>query len=171
MFDFNRADCDIWVFNESMSTEWVKRADAVFQLHIPTIWRNPNNRNDPRHYQWLKSGNTPTIYMQEKYEDVPKALEFPKDEVLTMLPNAKVNDGLIREVMSTPSWALAYAVYLGYERIDIYGIELDSNTEYSYQQGNFKYWVGVAVGRGIEVNVYSSMFNAPLYGYEGEVFH
>lgn len=169
LFDFNR-DVDIWIFNEAMSQSWAKRADGVFQLHIPTIWRNPNNRNDPKHYEWLKSGNTPPVFMQEKYDDVPNSVQFPKDEILSMLPNARQNGELIREVSCSPAWALAYAIYLGYKRIEIYGVELASNTEYHYQQANFKYWLGVAVGRGIEVNLHSDMFNAPLYGYEGEVF-
>lgn len=168
-FDFNRTDCDIWVFNESMSNKWIKRADVVFQLHIPTIWRNPNNRNDPKHYEWLKSTNVP-VFMQEKYADVPASVEFPKDKILGDLPNAQQNGEPIREVACSPAWALAYAIHLGYPKIEIYGVELASNTEYSYQQGNFKYWLGVAAGRGINVNIYSQMFNAPLYGYEGEVF-
>lgn len=169
LFDFKRTDCDIWVFNEAMSQEWVKRADAVFQLHIPTIWRNPNNRNDPKHYEWLKSTNVPVL-MQEKYGDVPASFEFPKDKILSDFPNAKQNGEPIREVACSPAWALAYAIYLGYPKIEIYGVELASNTEYTYQQGNFKYWLGVAVGKGIDVNIHSQMFNAPLYGYEGEVF-
>lgn len=168
-FDFNRTDCDVWVFNEAAKQEWVKRADAVLQLHIPTIWRNPNNRNDPKHYEWLKETAIP-VYMQEKYEDVPNSVHFPKDEILSMLPNAKQNGEPIREVACSPAWALALAIYIGYKRIEIYGVELESNTEYHYQQGNFKYWLGVAAGRGIDVDIHSTMFNAPLYGYEGEVF-
>jgi len=169
LFDFKREDCDIWVFNEAMSQEWVKRADAVFQLHIPTIWRNPKNRNDPKHYEWLKSTNVP-VFMQEMYGDIPASVEFPKDKILRDFPNAKQNGEPIREVACSPAWALAYAIYLGYPKIEIYGVELASNTEYAYQQGNFKYWLGVAVGKGIDVNIHSQMFNAPLYGYEGEVF-
>lgn len=169
-FDFKRNDCDIWVFNEAMSQEWATRADGVFQLHIPVIWRNPQNRNDPKHYEWLKSGNTPPVFMQKRYEDVPNSVHFPKDNLLSFFSNGKINGKPIREVTCSPSWALAYAIYLGYSRIEIYGVELESNTEYAYQQGNFKYWCGVAVGRGIDLQIFNSMFDAPLYGYEGEVF-
>ncbi len=172
-FDFSRTDCDIWIFNEALKTPtnngFAPRADAVFQLHIPTIWKNPNNRNDPNHYQWLQSGDTPEILMQEAYPDVPKSVRFPREEVLWIIGNARANGQPIREVSCSPSWALAYAIYKGYKRIEIYGVELESNTEYSYQQGNFKFWVGVAVGRGIEVEIHSTMFDNPQYGYEGEV--
>lgn len=169
LFDFSRQDCDVWVFNEAARQDWVKRVDGVLQLHIPTIWRNPTNRNDPQHYQWLQTTQTP-VYMQEKYDDVPASVKFPKDEILSMLPNATVNGRPIREVSCSPAWALAYGIYLGYKRIEVYGVELESGTEYAYQQGNWKFWVGVAAGRGIELVLHTTMFDNPLYGYEGEVY-
>ncbi len=168
LFDFSRKDCDVWLFNEAAKQEWAKRADGVLQLHSPVIFRNPKNRNDPEHYQWLKTTKTP-VYMQDKYDDIPASVKFPKDEILYMLPNARANGSPIREVSCSPAWALAFGIYLGYRKIEIYGVELESNTEYSYQQGNWKYWVGVAAGRGIELDIYTTMFDHPLYGYEGEV--
>jgi hypothetical protein len=167
-FDFSRQDCDIIIFNEAAKQEWVKRADYVLQIHDPIIWKNPQNRNDPQHYEWLKSTTTP-VYMQDVYPDVPNSVRFPKDEILTMLPNARNNGELIREVDCSPAWALALGIYQGYKRIEIYGVELESNTEYQYQQGNFKYWCGIAAGRGVELDIHSSLFGSPLYGYEGEV--
>ena len=169
LFDFSRTDCDVWLFNEAAKQEWAKRADGVFQLHIPTIWRNPLNRNDPKHYEWLKTTETP-VFMQEKYEDVPASVELPKDGILGMMPNARTNGKPIREVSCSPAWALAYGIYLGYKRIEVYGVELESDTEYHYQQGNWKFWVGVAAGRGIEIDLHTTMFDSPLYGYEGEVY-
>ena len=109
-YDWTRSDCDAWVFNEALSSSQVlrrsaeelrKRGDpikaqiqeeqafvpddgvsAVFQLHLPAIWKNPKNRNDPHHYEWLKSGNTPDIYMLEAFEEVPRAIKYPLDEVI-----------------------------------------------------------------------------------------
>jgi hypothetical protein len=52
-FDFNRKYCDIWAFNEAVSQGWCTKADAVFQMHAPVIWKNPGNRNDPKHFEWL----------------------------------------------------------------------------------------------------------------------
>ena len=168
-FDFNRGDCEIIIFNEAAKQDWIKRYDYVLQLHIPTIWRNPNNRNDNGHYDWLKATDS-KVFMQKRYEDVPASIEFPKDAILSMLPNGKANGKPIREVACSPAFALAWGIYQGYKKIEIYGVELESNTEYAYQQGNFKYWVGVAVGKGIDVDTHSPMFDNPLYGYEGEVF-
>jgi len=85
-FDFNRTDADVWLFNEAYSNKdnvWAKRADAVFQLHDPIIWTNPKNRNDPKHYDWLKSTLT-TVYMQSHYDDVPSSVAYPLDEIKAM---------------------------------------------------------------------------------------
>jgi hypothetical protein len=167
LFDFDRTDCDVWVFNEALAdpSGWAKRADGVFQMHDPTIWRNPKNRNDPGHYEWLKSGNTPTIWMREKYDEVPKAVRYPLEEIQEELLG---NFSTQRFFTSSISYAIALAIYLSYDRIEMYGIELESNTEYFYQRDCATFWTGVAVGNGIDVYAPIAMFKAPyLYGYEG----
>ena len=166
-FDFARTDCDVWVFNEALAepSGWCKRADAVFQMHNPAIWRSPLNRNDPKHYDWLKSGNTPEVIMQERYEDVPKASKYPLEQIQkTLLANFSVK----RYFTSSISYAIALAIYRGYTRIELYGVELESNTEYFYQRDCATFWTGLAVGRGVDVYAPVGMFDSPyLYGYEG----
>jgi hypothetical protein len=166
-FDFDRTDCDVWLFNEALAdpSGWAKRADAIFQMHAPEIWRNPKNRNDPGHYEWLKSGNTPTIWMRECYKDVPKAVRYPLEEIQAELLGNFSTD---RFFTSSISYAIALAIYLDYDRIEMYGVELESNTEYFYQRDCATFWTGLAVGRGIDVHAPVAMFDAPyLYGYEG----
>lgn len=161
-FDFDRTDCDIWVFNEAMHAPWCKRADAVFQMHDPIIFRSSMNRNDPKHYEWLKSGNTPVIYMQEKYPDVPMAVEYPLEEIKARFPRVYFT--------SSASYALVLAIHKGYRHIQIYGIEMATSTEYWHQREGVAYWIGVADGMGIKVEFFSkSMLQSPLYGYEGTV--
>jgi hypothetical protein len=163
-FDFARTDCDIWVFNEALAIEWVKRADAVFQLHRPEIWRNPRNRNDPNHAAWLMSGETPTIYMQEHYPDVPRCERYPIEQVAALLlPNFEKP-----YLTSSAAYALALGILKGYKTIEIWGVEMETDTEYRYQRDGVTLWMGVAIGRGIRVEYHGRMFDAPLYGYEGE---
>jgi hypothetical protein len=66
--------------------------------------------------------------------------------------------------------ALALAIYLGYEEIQLYGSELSSSTEYYYQATNYAFWIGLAHGRGIrlELKCWESEFFQPIYGFEGE---
>ena len=168
--DFSRTDCDIWVFNEAMSTEWATRADGVFQMHEQAIWKNPQNRNDPKHYDWLKSGKTPVIFMQERYEEVPNSEKYPLEDVTKkLLLHLTKNGKTVKYFASSIDYALALAIYKGYKRIEVYGVELETQTEYTYQRTGFGFWVGMAAGRGIDVDLHVSIFDFPLYGYEGEV--
>lgn len=163
-FDFARDDCDIWLFNEALSNkanEWAKRASAVFQMHEEAIWRNPANRNDPKHYEWLTTQTDVDIYMQDQYADVPKSIRFPLEEIVSTFK--------IQYFTSSVAYAIALACFLGYKRIELYGVEMETNTEYVYQRDGVTLWIGVALGRGIEVDAHIAMFDQPLYGYEGEV--
>jgi hypothetical protein len=161
-FSWERDDCDIWVFNEVMHAAWCKRADAVFQMHKPVIWRSTQNRNDPHHYDWLKSGLTPTIFMMEKYPDVPKSEAYPLEAVRAEFPRCYFT--------SSVSYAIALAIYWRFKRIEIYGVEMETQTEYGHQREGVAYWIGVGEGRGIEIDFRSSsMLKSPLYGYEGDI--
>lgn len=172
LFDWKRTDCDIWALNEMLSQinpkeRWIERADAIFQLHAPAIWRNPGNRTDPGHYEWLKTQTEVPVYMQEKYDDVPMSVKYPLDEVKTfLLSNFNIKDVF----SSTLSYCMALAIHKGYEQIETYGIELGTESEYFHQREGFTFWAGLAVGRGIRVAVHTTqLLHAPLYGYEGEV--
>jgi len=163
-FDWNRTDCDIWVFNEALNTDWCKRADGVFQIHKPVIWRSATNRNDPKHYDWLKSGETPAIFMQEDYQDVPKSEKFPLMEIFEKFPQAE------KYFTSSVAYALAMATYKGYKIIEVYGVEMETQSEYGHQRVGVAYWCGIAAGLGIYVDFHSpTFFTSPLYGYEGDV--
>ena len=173
-FDFTRTDCDIWVFNEAVkhgtSSGFAPRADAVFQMHEETIWKNPGNRNDAGHFDWLKSGDTPLIYMQQKYPEVPRANEYPLAAVCeTLLGKMRAGKDPLRYFSNSVDYALALAAYLRYEKVEMYGVEMETNTEYQYQRPGVAFWVGYLGGMGVEVEAHCAIFDFPLYGYEGEV--
>jgi len=167
-FDFNRTDVDVWLFNEAISNpvnSWAKRADIIFQMHVPAIWRNPNNRNDPHHYKWLTTQSDCWIYMQEQYPEVPMSKRYPLDGVLDMLggdPN--------HFLTSSVPQALALAAYLGvYDRVEVYGVAMETNSEYQFQREGVSFWLGFLKGRGMDVYFADPTFLAPLYGYESAV--
>ena len=165
-FDFSRTDCDVWVFNEALSSPnetWCPHADAVFQMHVPVIWQNPNNRNDPKHYGWLQTNTTVPVYMQDVYPDVPMSVRYPLDDVCSGLNFNK------RYFTSSVAYALALAAHLPYKRVEVYGVEMETDTEYRYQRDGVTFWLGIAIGRGKEVIAHCSMFDAPMYGYEGDM--
>jgi len=172
---WNDGDFDIWVFNEAAmanpietpddpAKQWCKRWDACFQMHKPEIYTSPFNRSNTNHWDWLQKqhGDRP-IYMQEQDPRVPNSCIYPLGQAVA----------LTGEKYFTSSFAYALALAAIQERtyIEIYGSDLVSNTEYSYQAECFKFWLAYLRGRGVTVvmKCWSNAFIAPMYGYEGEV--
>lgn len=183
-FDWKRHDCDIWMFNETpnLKDEEGKliypRADVTFQLHHEAIWKNPKNRSDEEHYKWITTEKTTDVYMQKAYKEVPMAKKYPIDEIFSMLGNIKNNingeERDFRYITSSPEFALALVANLWkkgkkYKKVEIWGIELETDTEYVYQRLGFGFWVGYLTALGIEMDIHSAMFEAPTYGYEGDI--
>src|SRR3989344_4451326 len=183
-FDWNRTDCDIWMFNEAPNGKnddgklKYPFADAVFQLHNEAIWKNPLNRSDKNHYAWLASGKTPTAYMQKHYEEIPKSVEYPLKKVVSMTKNIKINiDGKEKKfkfLSSTPEFAFALMAHMWkqgkkYEKVEVWGIELEQESEYLFQRTGFGFWVGYLAALGINLEIHSSIFDIPIYGYEGDI--
>lgn len=180
-FDFDRTDCDVWLFNEAISQKkntWAKRADAIFQMHDPVIWQNPNNRNDPGHYPWLKNQTeVKEIIMQDVYPDVPASTRFPLEEALKLvdIDPVKFFDGDKTErakphfLSSSVPQAMALAVLRGYTRVEIYGVAMETTTEYKWQREGVAFWYGFLFGRGVDVYFADPTYICPMYGYDGEV--
>lgn len=157
---FDDLSFDIWVFNEAANSEWCKRWDACFQMHKPEIFSGHNTK-DRNHYDWLLSEHEgKKIYMQAYYNYVPACHAY----------NLSASSDLIGMdyFTSTFAYMAAQAVRDDYKQIDVYGVEM-SFSEYQYQAEGFRFWIGYLMGAGITVNMHSGrkLFEAPLYGYEG----
>ena len=75
---------------------------------------------------------------------------------------------------STPDFALALVASIWkegkrYKRVEIWGIELEMDTEYKYQRTGFGFWFGYLTALGIDLELHSAIFTAPMYGYESDV--
>lgn len=168
--------CEVWVFNEAANSSWCRRADVVFQLHAPVIYRSRYNRSDPGHWDWLQAADPKqlSVVMQACDPAVPASVRYPLDEVCAeLLGEFRQSVDLARRRYFTSSiaYAIALAIFKNYRRIRIYGVEMASNTEYTYQREGVLFWLGVALGRGIRVEMHSGdgIFARPLYGYEGMI--
>lgn len=165
---------DIWLMNEWPMMNWCKRWTASIDVHWPTIFknrkfdRNTDKKEKMDYYEWLKKPHGKPIYMQEAFPEIPDAVKYPLKEInSTLLSNIQYENEPIINFRTSVSYITALAIYLGYEQIDYYGIELQG-VEYKGQMSNFNFWTGVAVGKGIKVNLHCSRgsFVAPLYGYQ-----
>lgn len=161
---FEDPDYEIWLFNEApQKPEVYRRWDQSFQMHKEEVYASEHNWVNETHWEWLQQDHGHrTIWMMERDERVPNSKKYPLDDVLSMVP--------YNYLRSTPAMALALAVWLGYQHIELYGSELSSNTEYGYQAVNYAFWIGFAHGRGIDLRMecWQDEFNQPIYGYEGE---
>lgn len=165
-YDWDRTDADVWVFNEAVKYKENSgfapedKVAGVFQLHKPVIWKNPHNRNDKNHYEWLQQTQTP-VFMQDEYPEIPASVKYPLDEIRETLTDLMLT--------SSVAQAMALAIYYGYQRMEIYGVEMETNTEYAHQRPGVTFWAGYARGRGMDVREYWKIYDVPIYGFEGEV--
>jgi hypothetical protein len=99
--------------------------------------------------------------MMERYDEIPSSVAYPVDEVVA-------NIG-IPYFTSSVSYMLGLAMLEGFDRIELYGLDMASETEYAYQKAGTEFLLGMAMGRGIKVYVpeKSLLLRAGLYGYDG----
>ena len=163
---YDDLDFDIWLFNEApQKTEIYKRWTDCLQIHLPEVYSSTTNWVNKDHWEWLQQDHGDRrIYMQDVDPRVPNSVRYPIEGVRSLVP--------YKYLRSSPAMFLALAIYLGYQHIELYGSELSSNTEYTYQAINYSFWIGFAHGRGINLDMrcwHQEFFNQPIYGYEGEL--
>ena len=151
----------IWGINEAMAFTWMRRADAMFQMHARWSFTRPNNRNDPGHWQWLQQKHPFPIYMQQVWPDIPSSVEYPLRQVVERFGR--------RYFTSSVAYMIALALLHGFEKIEIYGVEMATDSEYTWQRDCVMYWIGRAEGMGIDVYLPPgcNLLKGRLYGYEG----
>jgi len=162
-------EIDVWCSNEMHGKVWCKEEGATgwFQLH-PKWSFTTEHRFD--HWGWLQKEHPFPIYMQRKYDDVPSCEVYPLREIQSNLLGSFVRgEAVMRKLFtSTFSYMVALAIYKGYERIELYGIELALGAEWEYQRETMAFWIGKASGMNIEVWMPEAcaLLLQPLYAYE-----
>jgi hypothetical protein len=155
---------DILLMNEApLKTEKYPRWDMAIQIHAEEVYANENNWVNSDYWGWLQQKHGKPIFMQTVDPRIPDAVQYPLEEILALTP--------YRYLRSSPAMALALGIYLGYPKIMLFGSELTSNTEYAYQATNYAFWIGFALGRGVdlELHCWQDEFYQDIYGYDGEL--
>jgi len=97
--------------------------------------------------KWMKSTQTP-IMTSRPHPDYPSSLEFPLQKVMDYFRwNGYFNN--------TAAYAVAYAIYKGFTRISLFGIDFTYPNSHDAERGRacVEYWIGVALEKGIIVEV------------------
>lgn len=141
-------DCEVWGINDVYKYEGVKRVDKLFSF------------NPPHEIPWLDELRKKK-YTVVSWQDYATE-RYPLEEIIDFFRVDYFSCSL--------SYMVALAIYRGYEVIRFYGAGMGA-ARYLAQKGGVEFWLGVAIGRGIEI--YSSPETHLLktvtgnrYGYE-----
>ena len=162
---------EIWTLNEAHEMPWMKRFTRHFQMHKREYFeRDVTIRGNTDHLAWLKEEHDFPIYMQYVEEDIPASVKYPLYDIhKKLMSNVEVGEEKNKKYFtSTMSFMIALAIYEGFERIEIYGVELGDEAEYIHQKACVEFWLGQACARGIDLYFpeYCKLLDAPLYAYE-----
>lgn len=148
---------EIWGLNEAHRQPWMRRITRWFQIHQRWDFTKQSNESYREHWEWLQQEHPFPIYMLEKHNDIPSSVRFPLEDIIAkFLPNVRRGwnweESIINEYFTSSfAWMCSMALYEGFKRIEVYGFEMATDTEYRYQKGSTEFWLGVAAGLGVEV--------------------
>lgn len=147
-----------------------KPITRLFELHRPEWFLRKEDTASKAYWEWLRKPQPFPIYTQQEMNEVPASIEFPLEDVSEALLGHRLRFGERAEEYYTSSVAymLALAIYENIPKIEIYGVEMASDTEYRWQRPGAEFWIGLAIGRGITVQLHpdSHLCNSWLYAYE-----
>ncbi|KKN62888.1 hypothetical protein LCGC14_0507410 [marine sediment metagenome] len=164
-------ETDVWAMNEHHDVPWLKEehVTAWFQIHHKDVFTEELEAG-VNHWGWLQEEHPFPIYMHQVYDDIPSSVKFPLREIRKELIGSlyRGEEKVKGLFSSTFNYQIALAIYQGYERIELYGIEMLGPGEYGWQRECMAYWLSKAETMGIDIWMPEdcALFNHPLYGYE-----
>jgi hypothetical protein len=161
---YDDLDYDIWSISNYANAEWMKRSTAVIEIHQPVLYtQHPDDRE---YWGYLKNTDA-VVYMLSMHNEVKNAKFYPLPEIRKeLLSNIFLHGEPVDNLGSSIDYALALGIYLKYNVIDVYGVEMGIDSQYMTQRPGFGFWTGLAAGRGITVNINctTDIFPKFLYG-------
>lgn len=84
---------------------------------------------------------------------------YPINEVIAQLGS--------KYFTSSIAYMIAYALYSGAKEINIFGVDMEHETEYAYQRPCLAYWLGYAKAMNVNIKISSLVDKVPYkYGYD-----
>lgn len=142
-----KKDVETW----GLKFTWnVREIDKVFIIDDFDWLQARRNRNIVAEFNEL---NIPIVCL-DKIPGIALSERYPKEEV--------VSHFLIEYFVTVTCYMLALAIYRGYERIELYGVDLSDETtdvgdprkryeDWENERACLSFWLGLAKGRGIQV--------------------
>ena len=164
---YDNPEYEIWSFSDWLLAPWLKRCDALFEIHLANVYMN--HPRTPGYWTALQQTEIPVYMNPVAAPRVPNSILYPLDGVLGLVSSGYNMGKQFKPLNSSVAYAIGLAILKEYEVIDVYGVELARPDErFARQSDLFAFWVGVAAGRGIQLNINcsSGLFHQPLYGSE-----
>ena len=162
---YDNLGIDIWVYND-FAFKHASRVSAMFEMHMDAADRP--ERYSAEYSDWLRQPHNFPIWMHAPDPRVPASVRYPREEISERFLRHvwRGPDQVQNFFTSSTPYALALALFLGYERIDLYGIELSSTPEYTAERDCVFFWEGVANALGVDVVVHplTNLYDAQIYG-------
>lgn len=163
---WNNPKIDLFGLNEEKSFPWFKQDEdkiaGWFQFHARESFMRPDNHNDKNHAEWLTKKHPYPIFMQEAHDDIPSSVRFPIEAV-------RKEFGTYWR--SSIAYIIAWAYIVGYKRLELYGFEMASDSEYWGQRANTCYIIAKAMAKGMDIYVppTSKLLTGIRYAYENNL--
>lgn len=156
---------EVWTLNNAYKPDYaapLERVTRWYELHQD--WQIFSGNITQEHLIWLQDEHEFPIYMIDSYAEFPASVKFPKDVICQYV------DGNREYMTNSIAWMIGHALYEGFDRIELYGVDLMYGTEYSYQKAGTEYMIGIAIGKlgadGVYLPPGCALLDAPLYGYD-----
>lgn len=150
--------------------EMPRQPDVCLEIHQDWLISHPNYSLGL--WEWVQRVHSFPIFTYETNSRIPSGVRYPLKQLAAefLWPAARgPKDDPVKFFTSSLDYLMALALAYEPERIEVYGFDMGSDTEYRYQREGGHFWYGVAVGRGVEVWIPedSPMLSSRLYSYEG----
>jgi len=110
------------------------------------------HKDEFTHEEKRKEKNLKPIYMQYWHPQVPNSVGYPLREVNQLaFNNFWRGDKKVKYYTSTFCYMMGIAMLEKFERVEIYGFEMADEIEYVQQKAAAEFWIGLALGKGVEV--------------------
>ena len=144
------------------------RLDRLYEVH--PLYQLKSGHYKAGHWDWLTTQDEVRVLMLEPSEEVPAAEKYPVPAAVALCAEmTRATGGPQKVFTSSFDFMLAAAILEDWDRVELYGFDIATkNTEYLYQVPGVAYWLGQAVGRGIEVVLpdTSPLMRSNIYAWE-----
>ena len=162
-------DMEYWGINRLHAVLKDKPWTRWFELHSLEDFY----KDDQEHQQWLKQANLPVYVRPQDLEQANEwqwqAHPYPIERILSGFEPGYFTN--------TISWLLAMAIAMGFEEIQLYGVDMAQDSllqaEYSQQRPSCEWLIGLAQGRGIRVVLPPGsdlLKTSHLYGFDTDEY-